>query len=68
MVSSMTERTDTNGADFYRPLEAARLLGVTMKTMSRYADRGLIQYRSLPSGHRRYLKADVDAVRERVTS
>lgn len=63
MVCRMTERTDTTGADFYRPLEAAQLLGVTMKTMTRYANRGLVEFSILPSGHRRYSKAGVDALR-----
>lgn len=68
MVTGMTERTDANGTDFYRPLEAAQQLGVTMKTMTRYAERGLVLSRVLPSGHRRYLKSDVDALRERSAS
>ena len=65
IVWNMTERTAANEVDFYRPLEAAHLLGVTMKTMTRYAQRGLVTSQTLPSGHRRYLKADVDAIAKR---
>jgi len=68
MVSNMTERTETTGADYYRPLEAAQRLGVTMKTMTRYAERDLVAVRILPSGHRRYLKSDVDSLIERRTA
>ena len=34
---------------------AARLLGISQDTVSRYADKGKIQSRKLPSGHRRVL-------------
>lgn len=38
------------------------MLGVTTKTVSRMADSGRIHAITLPSGHRRYLAADVEAL------
>lgn len=42
--------------------EAARRLGVHDNTVRRYADRGLIGAVRLPSGVRRILRADVEAL------
>lgn len=39
--------------------EAARILGVTARTVERYGERGLITPVRLPSGHRRYRYADL---------
>lgn len=44
------------------PNEAARLLRLDVKTLARWADTGLIPCVPLPSGHRRYRAADVDAI------
>lgn len=46
--------------------EAARRLGVHESTVRRYADRGLIGVKRLPSGVRRLSEADVDALAERI--
>lgn len=42
--------------------KAARRLGVHENTMRRYADRGLIRTIRLPSGVRRLLREDVEAL------
>ncbi len=47
------------------PGQAARVLGVTTQTLATFADRGVIQAVRLPSGHRRYLKSEIDALRDR---
>lgn len=44
------------------PRLAARLLGVDSRTISRMGDRGEIATMKLPSGHRRFALADVQAL------
>jgi excisionase family DNA binding protein len=46
------------------PAEAAERLGVSTRTLTRWADEGLIPVVVLPTGHRRYLTSDVTAVLE----
>jgi len=46
--------------------EAAYRLGVHESTVRRYADRGLIGVKRLPSGVRRLSEADVDALAKRI--
>lgn len=48
--------------------EAAARLGVHESTVRRYADRGLIGVKRLPSGVRRLSEADVEALRKRIES
>lgn len=43
--------------------EAARIMGVSDATIVSYADKGLLGCRRLPSGHRRFLRQDVEALR-----
>ena len=43
--------------------EAAGLLGVTIPTMRRYAAAGRLPYTRLPTGHYRFLRLDVLALR-----
>jgi len=51
-----------NGGDWLRLAEAARLLGVGQSTLRRWSDTGqLTCYRSA-GGHRRYRRADIEAV------
>lgn len=40
-------------------LQAARVVGLDSRTIIRYAERGILPHRRLPSGHRRYRYADV---------
>ncbi len=42
--------------------EAARMLEVSPKTVSRWADRGLIPCITTLGGHRRFLRSTVEAV------
>jgi excisionase family DNA binding protein len=42
--------------------EVARLLGVSVKTVHRWAKSGKIRAVTLPSGRRRYDKATIDAL------
>lgn len=49
--------------DLLPPASASRRIGVTPRTLSRYADAGLIPHVLLPSGVRRYRVGDVDAFR-----
>ena len=44
------------------PREAAAIAGVTPRTIHRYGTDGLIQFLTLPSGHRRYLRESVEAL------
>ncbi len=51
-----------NGQDWLRLGEAATTLGVSLNTLRRWSDTGkLVCYRS-PGGHRRYRRADVEAL------
>lgn len=50
------------------PNEAARMLHVTTKTLQRMAINEKIAAVVLPSGHRRYRLADIEAVRASMTS
>lgn len=61
MVLGMTERTTLDAENWISPAEAAAILGVTTKTVARFADAGKI--RSIrPGSHRRYLGEDVAAL------
>lgn len=44
------------------PREAANVLGVSIRTLYRWEDDGLISPRRTPGGHRRYPLADVEAL------
>lgn len=57
--------TDTQTAppeQFMTPGEVARLLKVDAKTVGRWAEAGKIAFIRTPGGHRRFRKADVDAL------
>ena len=48
-----------------RPLttrQAARILGVSTSTVVAYANQGVLRSFRLPSGHRRFRRADVEAL------
>jgi excisionase family DNA binding protein len=42
--------------------QAAARLGIAPQTLRRWADRGLVQAVTLPSGHRRFAAADIEAL------
>lgn len=46
------------------PKEAAALLGIDRRTLTRAAQRGRIKAVRTPGGHRRYYEADVAALKE----
>lgn len=46
--------------------EAAELLGVHIETVRRWADKGLIPVVRLPSGHRRFRRADLVAAQAKM--
>lgn len=59
---------DAQGAEAEReellpPGEAAKILGVTAGTLGRYARTGIVQFQTLPTGHRRYPRSAVEALR-----
>ncbi len=51
--------------EWIRPGEAARLLGVSLTTISRYVDAGQLQAQRLPSGQRRILRASVERLQRK---
>lgn len=61
MVSNMTKRTEPTDEEWLTPGETAAILGVSVRSCARYADEGVIEA-IRPGGHRRYLRASVEAV------
>jgi excisionase family DNA binding protein len=62
-VRIMTNREDHHDAPVnLTPREAAKALGVSIRTLYRWEDDGLISPRRTPGGHRRYTLADIDAL------
>ena len=57
-----TQRTHASHEEYLTPKEAARRLHVHTRTLVRMSKRGDIRTNMLPSGHRRYNAADVDAL------
>lgn len=49
--------------DVITPGEAAKMLGVDPKTLTRWANTKKIPSFRLPGGHRRYRVADIEAIR-----
>lgn len=57
-----TEQQEHADSAYLTPGVAAARLGVSLSTMARLADRGAVRAVTLPSGHRRYSRADVEAL------
>jgi len=59
----MTQRTNQDEAALISPREAALISGVVTRTLARLADRGDLT-RVTPTGsrHRRYLRAEIEAL------
>ncbi len=51
--------------EWLRPGEAAKLLGVSLTTISRYVDQGLLEAQRLPSGQRRISRRSVEELRRK---
>lgn len=45
-----------------KPAQVAEMFGVDPKTISRWAQLGLLPYFVTPGGHRRFRKADIQAL------
>ena len=58
----MPERTEPTAGELLMPSEAAAMLGVTVRSLARYADRGQVEF-IRPGGHRRYLRADIERIK-----
>ena len=52
----------TEASLLLKPREVAALFRVSVRTLARYADNGDLPVITLPSGHRRYRRADVERV------
>ncbi len=48
--------------------DAARYLEISKETLKRWGDRGYISYVALPSGYRKYRRADLDAAQRPVSA
>ncbi|ONI63918.1 hypothetical protein ALI44B_04640 [Leifsonia sp. ALI-44-B] len=64
----MTNQQNQVESDYISPGEAATLLGVSVRTLSRMADNGTMPVTILPSGHRRYEAQIVREFREARTA
>lgn len=59
----MTNRqADDVNTSHLTPQQAAEYLGVSIRTLYRWEDDGLINPRRTPGGHRRYPLADIEAL------
>lgn len=62
MLATVTERS--NG-EYLVPIgEAARLLGVSVDTLRRWAREGRIPVITMPSGHRKFHREDIEALKK----
>lgn len=66
MVGLMTKKLDAV-TEYLPPSAVAQLLGVSTRTVTRMADTGSIKSIKLPSGHRRYLRSEVEKLAAPVT-
>ena len=58
---------DIEGSDYLTPGEAAALLHVSPKTVTRWAAEGLIPYVVTLGGHRRFRREDVNEIARRMS-
>ena len=62
-VRSMPKQQDTPPhAEWLLPRDVADVFGVSTDTVTRWANAGRIPVYVMPSGHRRYKRADIDAI------
>jgi excisionase family DNA binding protein len=55
----MTTEPAADEPDMLTPYQASVLLGVHPSTLRRYTNRGMLPVTKLPSGHRRFARADL---------
>ncbi|WP_143469870.1 MerR family transcriptional regulator [Leucobacter sp. OAMSW11] len=58
----MTERDDHNERELIRPAEAARISGLTPGGLAAMADRGKLTAPRPGGTHRRYVRAEIEAL------
>jgi DNA-binding transcriptional MerR regulator len=54
---------NTQSDEYITPGQAQEELGVSTKTLAKLADDGVIDSFKLPSGHRRYSRESIDAIK-----
>lgn len=64
----MTQRTTSPAPDYLTPGQAAALAHVTPRTIHRYGSAGRLTFVTLPSGHRRYVREDVERLLSRTAA
>ena len=64
----MTQRPNPAPGDLLTPGQAAAIAHVTVRTIHRYGTAKRIRFLTLPSGHRRYLREDVEALLDRTAA
>jgi len=52
----------TDSKELMTPSEVAEVLRVDAKTVTRWAERGLIRAIKTPGGHNRFYRTDIDAI------
>lgn len=62
MVLGMTNKPEQDRPDKLSPSQAAQMLHVSTRTLTRMADSGKVAVIKLPSGHRRYMLEDIEAM------
>lgn len=68
MVLHMTDKQRLDDEAKLKPAEAAEALRVDTRTLTRMANRGELSIIKLPSGHHRYLRAEIERLAQPVTS
>lgn len=61
----MTVRQDDTGPELLSSGEAAKLIRVSIKSLHRWEQQGLITSIRTPGGHRRWMRQDVEALMTR---
>lgn len=52
----------TDSKELMTPSEVAAILRVDAKTVTRWAERGLLRSIKTPGGHKRFYRTDIDAI------
>lgn len=63
MTSHAMNTSSLRDVEWLTPKQAVELLpGVTIRTLQRWAEQGKVPSATLPSGHRRYRRTDIEAL------